>query len=215
MVFSYAVEESILAKTPIKKFKAGGSAERGAQPFTAEEIRALTNQAGKSDPDGLAIWLLYQTGVRLSSAISLTWGDVNGHITRPAMKRGKKVRLPIQPELKALLDAERARRNPQPTDFVLLNHETGKPFTGGRFYEHVKAFGKRAGVTNVHPHRFRDSFACDCLLKSCSTADVAFFLGDTTKTVEAHYAAFVTERAHRADAKVLSGGGLLAVEGTV
>jgi integrase len=60
------------------------------------------------------------------------------------------------------------------------------------------ALGRRAGVPHVHPHRFRDTFAVDMLLKGASPYDVAKILGDTVKTVEDHYAPFVKELRDRA-----------------
>jgi integrase len=55
------------------------------------------------------------------------------------------------------------------------------------------ALGRRAGVPNVYPHRFRDTFAVDLLLRGASPYDVAKMLGDTIETVEKHYMPFVRE----------------------
>ena len=57
--------------------------------------------------------------------------------------------------------------------------------------------GRRAGVANSHPHRFRDSLAVEMLCRSASPYDVAKVLGDTIETVEKHYAPFVPELRER------------------
>ncbi len=142
--------------------------------------------------------------------MDLRWSDVNGHITRVAQKNGKKVRIPILPELKAALDAERAKRNPGPNDYVLLNPETGNHYIGKNcIYERLQKLGKTAGVEDVHPHRFRDTFAADCFLRGCNAEEVAAYLGDDLKTLLKHYAEFITERADRADEKLMNGRGLM------
>jgi integrase len=52
----------------------------------------------------------------------------------------------------------------------------------------------RAGLSDVHPHRFRDTFAVDMLARGASPYDVVKLLGDTVATMEKHYAPFVKLR---------------------
>ena len=208
-VFEYAVKQEMIARNPVEYENPRGDAERGAQPFSAAELNAMQKEDVLKG-DKLAFWLLYQTGLRKGDAMDLRWSDVNGHITRVAQKNGKKVRIPILPELKAALDAERAKRNPGPNDYVLLNPETGNHYIGKNcIYERLQKLGKRAGVEDVHPHRFRDTFAADCFLRGCNAEEVAAYLGDDLKTLLKHYAEFITERADRADEKLMNGRGLM------
>ncbi len=58
---------------------------------------------------------------------------------------------------------------------------------------HMVALGKRAGVPDGHPHRFRDTFAGDMMASGARPYDVAKLLGDTIETVEKHNAEFVRE----------------------
>jgi integrase len=207
-LFEYALRQEIIAKNPVEYETPKGDADRGAQPFSSVELKAMQKDEVLNG-DKLAFWLLYQTGLRKGDAMDLRWGSVNGHITRIAQKNGKKVRIPILPQLKASLDEERAKRNPQPDDYVLLNPETKRPYNGNRIYDRLRAMGKRGGVDGVHPHRFRDSFSVDCFMRGCSAEEVAAYLGDNLNTVLKHYSAWITERADRADQKMLNGHGLL------
>jgi integrase len=70
------------------------------------------------------------------------------------------------------------------------------------------ALGRRAAVSNVHPHRFRDTFAVDLLLRGASPYDVAKMLGDTIETVEKHYMPFVRELRDRVRRILENGTGL-------
>jgi len=91
---------------------------------------------------------------------------------------------------------------------VLLNPATGQPLTRPRLYQRMLAVGRRAGVLDAHPHRFRDTFAVDLLARGASPYDVAKLLGDTVETVEKHYAPFVRELRERARRIMESGEGL-------
>ena len=77
-----------------------------------------------------------------------------------------------------------------------------------RLYQRMVALGRRAGVLNVHPHRFRDAFAVDLNLRGAIPYDVAKMLGDTIETVEKHYMPFVRELRDRIRRILENGAGL-------
>jgi integrase len=77
--------------------------------------------------------------------------------------------------------------------------------TRPQLYQRMLALGKRAGVPDAHPHRFRDTFAVDLLARGATPYDVAKLLGDT---VERHYAPFVKELRDRARRLMENGEGL-------
>jgi integrase len=208
-VFSFAVENEWILKNPVRmEGRPGDNPRHGAEPFTAEELSRLRDRAGN---DLLAFLLLRWTALRGNDAVTLTWNEVRfdrKEIERVTRKRGKRVILPLHPELQFGLETERERRNPQPADPVLLNPFTGTPLTRPRLYERMLALGRRAGVPNAHPHRFRDTFAVDSLAKGANPYDVAKALGDTIETVERHYAPFVPELRERLRRILESEGGL-------
>lgn len=75
-------------------------------------------------------------------------------------------------------------------------------------YRRVVALGKRAGVADAHPHRFRDTLAVDMLSRGASPYDVAKVLGDTIDTIERHYAPFTKELRERVRGLIDNGEGL-------
>lgn len=219
-VLELAVKRGWMSKNPLQydSPRRREDAERGAQPYSYEERKAL-EAAIKTPFEKLAYWLLFRTGVRRGDAIRLRWKNINGHIEFVAQKNGRKVRLPILPDLKKILDAEREAAKGSfraskglgvaaDNDYVLLNPTTKSPFaTGDNFYEHIARLGKNAKV-HAYPHRFRDTFGADCFLRGCDVSELAAYLGDTVKVVEDHYSDFINERKDRADAKMLAGVGL-------
>jgi site-specific recombinase XerD len=208
-VFSFAVENEMVVKNPVRmEGRPGENPTNGAEPFTAGELAKLRKHVAD---DLLAFTLLRWTGLRGSDAVALTWKEVHfdmKEIERLTQKRKKKVVLPIQSELLALLEMERDKRNPKPEDTVLLNPETGKKLDRPRLYKRLLCVGKRAGVSNARPHRFRDTLAVDMLSRGANPYDVAKMLGDTIETIEKHYTPFVKELRERVRTILESDGGL-------
>jgi integrase len=207
--FGVAVECEMIAKNPVRlEGRPGDSGERGAQPFTGEQLTKLRQSANE---DLLAYLLLRWTGLRGSDAVRLTWAEIDWdarEINRLTQKRKKRVVLPISQELFFALEAERDRRSPQIEERVLMNPRTAKTMTRPRLYGRMLALGKRAGIPAAHPHRYRDSFAVDMLARGASPYDVAKLLGDTVATVEKHYAPFVKELRDRTRRIMENGEGL-------
>lgn len=208
-VFSFAIENEIIAKNPVRlEGRPGANPVRGAEPFTAGELSKLRLCAGA---DLLAFLLLRWTGLRGSDAVAMSWREVHfeeREIERVTQKRKKKVILPIHRELLFALQIEYQHRSPAPYDCVLLNPLTQKPLSRPRLYERILALGRRAGVLNAHPHRFRDTLAVDMLLRGATPYDVAKLLGDTIETVERRYTPFVPELRERVRYILESGVGL-------
>jgi len=72
-----------------------------------------------------------------------------------------------------------------------------------------------AGLSDVHPHRFRDTFAVDMLARGASPYDVVKLLGDTVATMEKHYAPFVKELRDRVRNIMENGEGLARTDCTL
>ena len=193
-IFAIAVRRELIQKNPVQmEGRPGDNPEGGAEPFTANELSLLRKHA---DRDLLPFLVLRRTGFRGSDAVSLSFRELDferKEVERPTRKRKKKVVLPLHPELLFALEAARDSRKAQPLDRALVNPVKGQPLTRPRLYQRMVSLGRRAGVSNVHPHRFRDTFAVDLLLRGASPYHEAKMLGDTIETVEKHYTPFVRE----------------------
>lgn len=208
-VFGWGIKyELFTGKNPILVDKRPGKdAEAGAMPFSSGELAALRSAVGKD----LLLFLAFRwTGLRRGDIADLHWCDIDfsrKEIQRITQKRKKLVFIPLHGEFLALLQQQYERIKPAPDDNVLRN-QNGEPYTGQRLYQRVLLWGKRANVTNAHPHRFRDSLGVDILLRGGTVADVGKILGDTETVVERHYAAFVPELRDRLRGIMTKGSGL-------
>jgi integrase len=213
-VFRFAVDCELMAANPVRmEGRPGDRAEHGSQPLTGEQLGKLRGAAGA---DLVAFLLLRHTGLRGSDAVRLTFAEIdweNHEINRLTLKRRKRVLLQIHPELFFALEVERDRRQPKPEERILLNPEAGRQFTRPALYRRMMALGRRAGIPNANPHRYRDTLAVDLLCKGASPYDVAKFLGDTIETIERHYAPYVLELRDRVR-RILESSGGLEVAGT-
>jgi integrase len=168
-VFSFAVENDMVVKNPVRmEGRPGDNPEGGAEPYSAKELGKLRENAGD---DLRSFPLLRWTGLRGSDAVTVPFEDF--YFDRKEMdtitrKRRKQVIVPLHPELLFALETEIELRKPKPGDPVLPNPETGTTLTRRRLYERMKALGKRAGVSNCRPHRFRDTMAVDMLARGAS-----------------------------------------------
>lgn len=214
--FAIALKSKLVTKNPVLfDGRPGDPAEHGAHPFRGDQLTKLRQAAGE---DLLAYLLLRWRGFRGSDAVRVTWDEVDwnkkelNHLTQ---KRKKRVVIPILPELLFALEAEYQRRNPQPDERILLHPGTGQPMTRPRLYDRMLALGKRAGVPNAHPHRFRDTFVVDGLARGMSVYDLAKWIADTVAAVERHYAEWITEARDRARRIMENGEGLEKTDCTI
>lgn len=216
-IFKFAVDREIMGKNPIvskDETKPGENPKTPARPLDADQLQGLRDAARD---DMLAYLLLRWTGLRGSDAVNLTWAGVlfdsgtNGEIkimTQKGRRRQKQAEIPMSTELRnALLDAKKAQAG-GPSDFVLWNPYTHKPYSKGdasindagrkKLYERIKEMGNRvkdasgkAAPIDVTPHDFRDTFICDMLARGNSIFYVAKMVADTVKTLEDKYAQFI------------------------
>ncbi len=159
--------------------------KRQISPFTSGELEAMRNQA---EDDLLLFLLLRWTGLRAIDAVDLTWREVSldqQQIEHVGGKNLSKAILPIHAELWSAFRAEYQRCNPRQDDPV-LQHSDGKPFTRGYLCRRITALGRRSGVEGAYPHRFRQTFAVDLLLRGASPLYVAELLGNKITTVVRH-----------------------------
>ena len=199
-VFAFALDHEFIRRNPVKVPHQALDPDKGAQPFEPDEVALMQAESEKETPslfptkrkkNRLPFLLPLRTGLRRADLVRLRWQDVDmerRQIRCKTRKKRKTVRIPVLPDLYAALKAEFEFRDPLPGDTVLLDPKTGRPFKDNDLWRFVSEFGKRAGVVQAYPHRFRDTFAVDMLIRTNGDAySVANLLGDTMQVVMKHY----------------------------
>lgn len=143
------------------------------EPFTALEIRALLASVRRNaDRDRACIFLLLDTGMRASELCGLKTEDIDMANRRvKVLGKGNKERLlPFSSRTGSALFRHISSAPP------------GLPFplTRTSLAHLMQLIGKRAGLNDVHPHRFRHTFAIQFLRNGGDAFALQELLGHTT-----------------------------------
>lgn len=149
-------------------------------PLTAEELEKL-RYACDNERDLAIIEFLYSSAVRVSELIKLDVTDIgwdnNDVIVLGKGNKEREVYINAKTNLhlKNYLDK---RNDDNPALFVSLRKPYKRLTKSGIEYI-LKRIGKKAGVKNVHPHRFRRTSATDLLRMGMPIEQVQELLGHT------------------------------------
>lgn len=184
--FAWLYKKDYIPANPVAQLDGIKLPKKLKKGFSDEE-RELLKLACKTTRDTALIEFLYSTGVRVSEAARLNRTDVN-FLTRDLIVFGKgaKERMTyINPASAFWLQKYLSERNDDnPALFVSL-YSPHERLSKKGIEDLLHRIGQRAGVTNVHPHRFRRTCATNALNRGMPLEQVAQLLGheklDTTK----------------------------------
>lgn len=197
-LFTFAVAEGWLVKTPLKMKPKISPTGGTVQPFTKEEMTALAG-ADKSLLDSVVFTILKNTGLRCGDVTNLRWSAIDwktGTLRTLTAKRQKPVEIPMNLEFVRIMDEFHQKAD----EFKLPHDDEDWVFPGlvpSRLYRMAREWGDKASVKNCHPHRFRHTFICSMLAKGLTLFDAAQLVGDTTATVEKYYAKWTSGQQER------------------
>lgn len=148
------------------------------KPYSATEMERL-KQACTSIRDLALLEFLYASGCRVSEVVRLNRSDIN-FLTRDAVvlgKGNKERTIYLTPvALMHLQDYLNTRKDNNPALFTSLKAPCNRLSKAG-IETALKVIGKRAGVEDVHPHRYRRTLATNLLDRGANIQDVAAILG--------------------------------------
>ena len=186
--FQWLVGERLIIFNPLQPIKKIKYERTIKQPFTPEEIIKL--REGCITPrDHALVEFLLSTGCRAREVINVKVNDIDWQNQELIVhgKGGKDRYVYLNDatvyHLKEYLDSRT-----DGCEYLWINqnyiHGEPRPLTHGGLRESVKLIGQRAGVKDVHPHKFRHTFATTALNKGISLEEVQVMMGhanpDTT-----------------------------------
>lgn len=187
--FQWMAREDKINKNPCATIPPIKYTDKIRLPFSAIEIDSLRS-ACKTDKERAIVEVLLSSGVRVSELTALKISDINFDECSIQVRCGKggKARTTYMSELaKKHLLAYLMNRKPF-GDYLFYNKKKEQLNVGGVRYI-LKAIGKRAGVENVHPHRFRRTFASGMARRGMDVQEIRKLLGhsDLNTTMEYVY----------------------------
>lgn len=194
--FQWMVNDDVIPSNPVAKLKPVKVADEIRKPFSDIEIDAL-RFACKSKKERALVEVLISTGVRVSelSSMKTTDIDMNTMTVHVVHGKGAKERLTyITPvALKHLTAYLNDRKETGTALFYNKNHEAID--SGGiRFI--LNTIAKRANVDDVHPHRFRRTFATNLSKRGMEIQEIQKLLGHSNVNTTLVYVAIDNAKVH-------------------
>ena len=176
--FTWAFNEKQINDNPMIHVKPIRGEKHVRMPFSEEEMELLRN-ACRDIRERAMLEFFFSTACRVAEVAALQLADVNlpEHCAR-VMGKGRKERI-VYLNAKAMLYLKEyltTRQDDCPSLFVSLDRPY-VPLKISAFEIVMRGLGKRAGVHNVHPHRFRHTAATYALRRGMPIEQVQQMLG--------------------------------------
>ena len=160
--FEYLLDEGYIDRNPIRgigRILVEKRIKKSFSPDDLSRLRASCNSAR----DRAMVEFLYSTGCRVSECTALKVRDVDLRTDELIVfGKGHKERVVyLNRSAKEYLQIYLRLRRPAPEAALFSRHDQPEHMTPRAVELILKDIGSRAGVENVHPHRFRRTFATD------------------------------------------------------
>ena len=184
--YAFLVEMELLDSDPTEGLDNPRTWKHLPQVLSLDEVERLLQAPPGDNPRGLRdramLEVLYATGVRVSELVSLRLVDLD--MERGVLKvlgKGKKERVvPLGEEaigwLRRYLEV-RGELDKKGSAYLFLSNRGG-PMTRQRFWQIIKEYARRVGITKgISPHTLRHSFATHILERGADLRSVQELLG--------------------------------------
>ena len=207
--FRWMVEEDIITKNPADKIKPVKYTEEVRLPFSDVELDSM-RMACSGERDRAMLEMLVSTGVRLNELASMDIQDINFPALTVHVRHGKggKERIVYMTSVAAkhLETYLKTRTDTDPALFLSRQHDR---ISRSGIWRAVKAIGKRAGVEDVHPHRFRRTLATGLAKKGMDIQDIQKILGHSNINTTMVYVASDNDKIHASYNKFIAQNAML------
>ena len=187
--FSWLEDEDYIVKSPVRRIHRVKTAQLAKETLSDEELETLRD-ACESKRDLAVVDLLASTGMRIGELIRLDVADVNLQ-ERECIVTGKgNKQRPVYFDARAklhLAEYLETRVDNNSALFVSLDSKA-KRITVGGMELRLRNLGKKAGVSRVHPHKFRRTLATHAIDKGMPIEQVQKLLGHAKIDTTMHYA---------------------------
>ena len=176
-LFSWLQKNGYISENPCATLTQIKYQKQIKKPYSTTELEKLRS-ACTSIRDRALVEFLYSTGCRVSEVQNLNIGDIDFDKNEcVVLGKGNKERVVYITEtaelyLKAYLETREYDEN----SALFTGKGTDRLQKNG-IEAMLKKLGKKAGVKNVHPHRFRRTLATNLLDRGMNIQEVAMILG--------------------------------------
>ena len=183
--FQWMHLEEIIQKNPCMNIKPLKYKDEVRKPFSEVEIDRLRSACDTLKKRALVEFLL-TSGVRVSELASMEVSDVDGVNVHVSHGKGNKERMTfINNVAKSHLQKYLLSRPEQ--GGALFYNKNHDPLQAGGIRNILKTIEKDSGVENVHPHRFRRTFATGLANRGMNIQEIQKLLGHSNLNTTMEY----------------------------
>ena len=206
-VFKMAFMSDVIERNPMDKVerprpRKGEKKEAAANAYTAKELQHILSCLNDEPLKWRTmVQLLADTGMRRGECCGLQWKDIDFQqntitisgnlcytktkgVYMDTPKNGKSRTVDVDPQVIALLRQlrqEQARH--AMSKWVFTQDDSPEVMHPQSPTHYLKMFSKRYGISDLHPHKLRHSFASVAITNGADIASVSEKLGHTDKAV--------------------------------
>jgi site-specific recombinase XerD len=193
--YRWLAAEDYIIKSPVERIKKIKTPVVLHKPFSEEDLQELNKEFGKTLRENAIFNLILSTGIRVGELEKINKTDVNFE-TRTIIVNGKgnkqrEVYFDIRTKM-ILKEYVQKRQDDSPALFVSYRKnsttQTYSRLTINSYEKIIRELGKKAGIKNCHPHRFRRTLATKAINKGMPVEQVQILLGHAKIDTTLHYA---------------------------
>lgn len=199
-LWSWMVREEIAPSNLVRKLTPPKPQRKEVDPLSEAEIKAIMavlnrskiyvrdgkpidHSLGSFERNRAIILLMLDTGIRASELCSLKVEDLDNKNNRIFVRTGKGMKerlLPFSPRTGQMIWRYLAVRKDYRQDDPLFVSKLNRIIDRRKLADMFANIGRRAGIKNVHPHRFRHTFAIQYLRNGGNAYTLQAMLGHST-----------------------------------
>lgn len=187
--FQWLENEDIIRKSPVKRTKALKEERGDKKPFSDEDVAKMRREC--IDVRDRAIFeMLLSSGMRVSELCGLNRADVDVHEREcEVLGKGSKRRTCyFSAEAELYLTEYLDTRTDDGEALFVARNQRGARLGKSAVEKMMRELGRRVGVPNVHPHRFRRTFATNKLKRGMRLEEIQQLLGHSNMDTTLIYA---------------------------
>lgn len=174
--FSWLSAEGLIGRNPCAALAQIKYRKTVKKPYSATDMEKL-RKACENNRDLALVDFLYSTGCRVSEVSRLDISDIDFEKREcVVLGKGNKERIVYLSPV-AGMHLQEYLQNRKDISEALFSGKGGKRLGKNGIEAVLKRLGKKAGVENVHPHRYRRTLATNLLDRGMNIQDVAAILG--------------------------------------
>ncbi len=174
--FSWVANEGYICKNPCASISQIKCKKTVRKPYSQTELEKI-RKACENVRDLALVEFLYCTGCRVTEVSNLDVADVDfDNLQCTVLGKGNKERIVYLTEVASMYLQEYLSTRKYFSDALFVG-KGEKRLSKNGIEALLKRLGEKAGVENVHPHRYRRTLATNLLDHGMNIQDVAIILG--------------------------------------